>query len=121
MKTQPKPRGLAAMTPERRREIASLGGRSVKPENRAFSRDPQLAAEAGCVGGYSKAGVSVTTKRGRKKIELWDAVTLRKIVRLVDRGYSIKAALHEVGSKVKLSTAQARIRRARQVREVADA
>jgi len=39
-------RGFAAMTPERRREIASLGGKATSPENRAFSLNRQLASEA---------------------------------------------------------------------------
>lgn len=39
------------MTPERRREIASKGGKSVKPENRSFSLDRGLAARAGRKGG----------------------------------------------------------------------
>lgn len=40
-------RGFAAMTPERRREISSKGGKSVPAEKRGFSRDPNLAREAG--------------------------------------------------------------------------
>ena len=46
-----KNRGFASMIPERRREIASKGGKSVKPENRAYSRDKDLAARAGRKGG----------------------------------------------------------------------
>lgn len=46
-------RGFASMSPEKRRQIASLGGRSVAPENRSFSRDRALAAEAGSKGGQS--------------------------------------------------------------------
>lgn len=46
-----KPRGFAAMSPERRREIAAKGGRSVEPQQRSFSRDPELAARAGRIGG----------------------------------------------------------------------
>lgn len=44
-------RGFASMSPERRREIAALGGKAVKPENRSFSRDRSLASDAGKVGG----------------------------------------------------------------------
>lgn len=40
-------RGFAAMSPERQREIAILGGKALKPEQRTFSVDRQLAAEAG--------------------------------------------------------------------------
>jgi general stress protein YciG len=38
METEPKKRGFAAMSPERRREIASKGGASVPNEKRAFPR-----------------------------------------------------------------------------------
>ena len=40
-------RGFASLTPEKRREIASKGGKAGKPENRAFSVNRALAAEAG--------------------------------------------------------------------------
>lgn len=46
-------RGFASMTPERRREIASKGGKSVAPENRSFSKDRTLAARAGKKGGMA--------------------------------------------------------------------
>ncbi|MBM3609226.1 MAG: stress-induced protein [Alphaproteobacteria bacterium] len=46
-------RGFASMSPEKRRQIASLGGRSVAPENRSFSRDRTLAARAGSKGGQA--------------------------------------------------------------------
>lgn len=48
-----KPQGFAALSPERRREISSLGGRSVLPENRGFSRDRYLASSAGRKGGMT--------------------------------------------------------------------
>lgn len=50
-----KNRGFASMTPERRREIASRGGKSVSPANRAFARNPELATEAGRKGGQNLA------------------------------------------------------------------
>lgn len=46
-----KPRGLAAISPERRREIAMKGGAAVPAEKRAFSKNRALAAEAGALGG----------------------------------------------------------------------
>jgi hypothetical protein len=46
-------RGFASMTPERRREIARLGGRAVPAEKRSFSTDPTLASSAGRKGGYA--------------------------------------------------------------------
>jgi general stress protein YciG len=54
-------RGLANVSPERRREIASLGGKSVPREHRAFSRDPELAREAGRKGGKAARGRSALT------------------------------------------------------------
>ncbi len=44
-------RGLASMSPERQREIASKGGRSVPAEKRSYSQNPELAAAAGRKGG----------------------------------------------------------------------
>jgi len=71
-------RGFASMDPEKRREVASLGGKSVPrekrsfaldstlasraggksgaaidPKSRPFSKDPKLASEAGRKGGYA--------------------------------------------------------------------
>lgn len=46
-------RGFAALSPEKRREISSRGGRSVDPAKRAYSRDPELAMRAGRKGGIS--------------------------------------------------------------------
>lgn len=48
-------RGFASMDPERQREIARKGGASLKPENRSFSRNPKLAAEAGRKGGMNSS------------------------------------------------------------------
>jgi general stress protein YciG len=48
-------RGLAAMDPEKRRLIQSMGGRAVAAENRAYSKDADLAREAGRRGGNRKA------------------------------------------------------------------
>lgn len=45
-----KPRGFAAMDPERRREIAARGGAAVAPENRSFSKG-DTASKAGKIGG----------------------------------------------------------------------
>jgi len=39
------------MTPERRSEIARLGGKALRPEQRSFSQNRQLASEAGRKGG----------------------------------------------------------------------
>jgi general stress protein YciG len=50
--TKPKIRkGLAALSPERRRAIASMGGKSVPKEKRTFARNRAAASEAGKKGG----------------------------------------------------------------------
>lgn len=46
-----KPRGFAAMTPEKRRQIASMGGKAVHEYGNAYEWDSALAAEAGRRGG----------------------------------------------------------------------
>jgi general stress protein YciG len=55
--TPKKPRGFAALSPERRKEIAAKGGTSVKPENRSFSTNRELAAEAGRSGGLATQAI----------------------------------------------------------------
>jgi uncharacterized protein len=49
-------RGFASMDAEKQREIARKGGRSVPDEKRSFSRNRQLASEAGRKGGHSSHG-----------------------------------------------------------------
>lgn len=56
------PRGFAALPPERRKEIASLGGKSLLPHQRAFSQDRKLAASAGSKGGVSSHGGGLPKK-----------------------------------------------------------
>lgn len=46
-----KPKGFAAMSPERRKEIARSGGKAITPEKRAFSQNRDLASRAGKIGG----------------------------------------------------------------------
>jgi uncharacterized protein len=49
-------RGFASMSAERQREIASMGGKSVPAQNRAFSKQRDLAYEAGRKGGFTRRG-----------------------------------------------------------------
>jgi uncharacterized protein len=44
-------RGFASMNSDKRREIASKGGKSVPSEKRSFSQDRDLASHAGRKGG----------------------------------------------------------------------
>ena len=46
-------RGFASMSAEKRREIASKGGRNVPGEHRAFAKRRDLATKAGRKGGLS--------------------------------------------------------------------
>lgn len=46
-------KGFAVLSLEERRRIASMGGKAVRPENRAYSKNRELAAEAGRKGGLS--------------------------------------------------------------------
>ena len=50
--TEKKPRGFATLTLERRRELASMGGKSVAPEKRYYSNKANASA-AGFKGGTS--------------------------------------------------------------------
>lgn len=58
MDTKPKQRrGFAAMSPEKRHEIARKGGASVPAEKRSFTKNKLLAAAAGRKGGgISRSG-----------------------------------------------------------------
>jgi general stress protein YciG len=49
-------RGFASMDPEKQREIARKGGRSVPNDKRSFSQNHKLASEAGRKGGHSSHG-----------------------------------------------------------------
>lgn len=51
-----KPRGFAAMDPEKQRAISRKGGESVPVEKRSFSQDRELAAQAGRKGGAARGG-----------------------------------------------------------------
>ncbi len=50
-------RGFASMDEKKQREIASKGGQSVPPEEASsFSKDKELASEAGKKGGKNSHG-----------------------------------------------------------------
>lgn len=49
-------RGFGSMDQNKQRDIASKGGSSVPDEKRSFSRDRELASEAGRKGGESSHG-----------------------------------------------------------------
>jgi len=49
-------RGFASMDEEKQKEIARKGGESVPDDKRSFSKDPELASEAGRKGGQESGG-----------------------------------------------------------------
>lgn len=54
MSTERKTRGFAGMDPDKRRAIASAGGKAIPNEKRSFSQNRELAREAGRKGGTAK-------------------------------------------------------------------
>lgn len=58
-------RGFASMSPEKQREIASKGGKSVPREKRSFFQNPELATKAGRKGGQSVDPAKRTFSRDR--------------------------------------------------------
>lgn len=52
----PRPRGFAAMTKERLKEIAAKGGAAVPAHRRSFAQDRALATSAGAKGGAASHG-----------------------------------------------------------------
>lgn len=63
-------RGFASLSMERRREIAAMGGKAVKAENRQFSKNREMAAASGRKGGQA---VSPETRSFSKDRELASA------------------------------------------------
>jgi uncharacterized protein len=49
-------RGFASMDDEKQRDIARKGGESVPDEKRSFSKDSDLASDAGRKGGHESGG-----------------------------------------------------------------
>ena len=60
-------RGFASMDPEKQRQIARKGGQSVRPAMRSFSRDHELASEAGRKGGHASHGGREAEARDAEK------------------------------------------------------
>lgn len=51
-----RPRGFAAMSPERRKEISAMGGKALAPHLRSFAQNRDLASKAGALGGATSRG-----------------------------------------------------------------
>lgn len=66
---KPKPKrkhGFHTMDLQRRREIASMGGRAVAPEDRTFAKNRELAASAGAIGGAAVSSEKRSYSRNRE-------------------------------------------------------
>lgn len=59
-------RGFASMTPERVKQIASMGGKAVPKEKRSFSKNRKLAIAAGRKGGQALKPEQRTFTRDRE-------------------------------------------------------
>jgi len=55
-------RGFASMSPERQREIARMGGKSVPAAKRSFFQNRDLASEAGRKGGQASGNGQIDPK-----------------------------------------------------------
>lgn len=65
MTDDPKPKGrggFGSMSPERLKEVAAHGGRSVKAENRHLYANKDRAREIGRLGGFAKAAAAKAKK-----------------------------------------------------------
>lgn len=68
------------MTPERRREVSRMGGKALKPAQRAFSQNRELAKAAGRKGG-------LTPKRAKSKLTPAEINTIAdEVLAKVSRG-----------------------------------
>lgn len=76
-------RGFASMSPEKRKEIASKGGKSAHKQGKAYKFDSESARKAGKVGGKAvsenrdhmaeigrKGGENSSLKKGHKLVKL---------------------------------------------------
>lgn len=59
--------GFAAMSPEKQREIASLGGKAAHAKGKAHEFSPEEAREAGKKGGLSAARKNRSATRARSR------------------------------------------------------
>ena len=57
-----KPRGFACMTPDRRSEIARMGGQAVPADKRTYSINKLKASESGKIGGSLSRKRAVTDR-----------------------------------------------------------
>lgn len=102
--------GFACLSPEQRRAVAAKGGRSVKPENRAYSRDPELARRSAI-----KGGTAPHVSRGGSPIketpEVWSGRMISKIGRMARTGKSLIETRAAVSSELTIPAFREKCRR----------
>lgn len=59
-----KPRGFACLSPERRSEVARMGGQAVPADKRTYSIDKSKASASGKIGGAMSRKRAVTDREG---------------------------------------------------------
>ena len=64
MTDQKKPRGFACLSPERRSEVARMGGQAVPPDKRTYSIDKSKASASGKIGGSLSRKRAITDREG---------------------------------------------------------
>lgn len=62
-------RGTGSMDEAKRHDVASKGGQSVRAEERSFSKDRELASEAGRKGGHARIGSADSSDDAAEKEE----------------------------------------------------
>lgn len=97
-----KKQGFACLSPERRREVAAMGGKAVPAAKRAYSRDNALARASGL-----KGGIAPHVSRGGipdKQIpqEVWKGSFLAKLQRMALANKTLVEAREAVGSQLKI-------------------
>lgn len=78
-----------------------MGGRSVRPENRAYSRDNDLARRAA-----QKGGTAPHVSRGGvpdpENLEIWSGRKVARVRKLAAAGWSLVGVREDVGSKLNI-------------------
>lgn len=97
-----KPQGFACLSPERRREIAAKGGRSVAPENRAYSRDNDLARRAGLKGGLAHHSRPRGGPPAVEFVEVWKGNKIALARRMAVAGKSLIETREKLESELSI-------------------
>jgi general stress protein YciG len=101
--------GFASMPAEKQREIAVMGGKAVRGQNRSFSKNRKLAAEAGRKGGMAVPAHKRSFSRN-PALAAEAGAKGGRAVQAIDRSFSKDRALAaEAGRLGGYATAQAQV------------